>query len=619
MRVELKSLALRAKTKPVGCKCPTRPLRGTVTILVFLALGVACGASADNPVRYTLDLRSTDTHEVQVEMAVPDAPSKTEIQFPAWTALYQIRDFVRDVENVRAECDGQPQRMKRVDLDTWRTGAKACSALVVRYSVYINEEGPFSSILDQHHAYLNLAMLLFYLPEGRDRPVQVSFVLPEGWKLATLLPDGSSPLEFSAANYDALVDSPVEAGNFAEFTYQQGGATYRVIVDADPKDYSSQRLLDSLQKITGTETAIMHETPFTRYTFLFHFLGRSGGGGMEHSFGTAISLPVTMVRDDWGNLEGLAAHEFFHAWNVKRIRPCGLVPVDFVHGNDTGALWFAEGVTSTYSELARERAGLLSRDDFYRHIAFQIGLLQDRPARLFQSVKQAGRSAWLEKYLDYQRPERSVSYYNKGELLGFLLDLGIRHATANRRGLDDVMRRLNDEFARRGRCYSEDDLRNVIRGLAPEFTNLDEFFRDDVSGTKELDYNTYFGYAGLRVIASTAAQGALGFRAVRGFQGPITVESVESDSNAARAGLRKGDVLTGMNKRPLNGLPDQLIGQFKPGTKVEFEVRRGDKTLNVKYALAESHVSSYRLEEIPNAGEEQLRVRQGWLEGKTQP
>jgi predicted metalloprotease with PDZ domain len=587
-----------------------------MAFLVTLLAAPRAGA-AEGTIRYTLDLRAPQTHEVQVEMVVPDLPPSTEIQFPAWNALYQIRDFIRNVEDVRGECDGQPFLLKHVDLNTRRTDSRPCTTLTLRYTVYINEEGPFSSILNDHHSFMNLAMLLFYLPQGRERPVRIKFLLPAGWKLATLLPDGGSPDEFEAANYDALVDSPVEAGHFDAFEYPQSRATIRVIVDANPQDYSSSRLLDALAKITATETAMMRDVPFSRYTFIFHFLGNTGSGGMEHATGTAISLPVSAVRDNWSYVEATSAHEFFHLWNVKRIRPAGLEPVDYVHGNDTGALWLSEGVTSTYQELTLERSGLVTREDFYRRVAFQIGLLQERPARLFQSVEQAGRSAWLEKYLDYLRPQRSISYYNKGELLGFLLDLAIRHATANRRSLDDVMRRLNEDYAKRGRTFTDADLRDVISRLAPEFTDLDAFFRDYVSGTKEFDYDTYFGYAGLRLVVTTAAQGALGFRAMQRFEGPISVESVGQDSNAARAGLRQGDVLTGMNNRPLHALPEQLLEGFNPGAKVAFEVRRGNHTFNIKYNLGESHVTSYRLEEISHPSEDQIRVRSGWLEGKT--
>ena len=173
------------------------------------------------------------------------------------------------------------------------------------------------------------------------------------------------------------------------------------------------------------------------------------------------------MRDNHGYLESVAAHEFFHAWNVKRIRPQSLEPVDYINGNDTRDLWLCEGVTNTYAQLALLRAGLIDRDTFYARVAGAIQVLQSRSARRFQSAETSGREAWLEKYSDYNRSERSISYYNKGELLGYLLDLGIRHASHNQAGLDDVMRRLNQDFARRGRFYTLADLAAIMAQLAP--------------------------------------------------------------------------------------------------------------------------------------------------------
>lgn len=593
-----------------------RKARTAALWALFLPLA-ALGADPAAPVRYALDLRSPETHKVKVTMTVPDAAPGTRIQFPVWNALYQIRDFVRNVEDVRAECDGSATDLIREDAETWRLGKEQCSSLVVRYAVYANEEGPFSTALNERHCFINFALVLFYLPQGRDRPARLRFLLPSGWKLATLLEDGETSGEFQAENYDSLADRPAEAGHFSEFSYTQKGATFRVIVDAEGGDYSPAKLLTSLQKITATETDIMRDVPFSRYTFIFHFPRQGGGGGMEHANGTAINVPATALRDDWGRLEATSAHEFFHLWNVKRIRPAGLEPVDYVHGNDTSDLWFSEGVTSTYQELTLLRAGLISRDEFYRRIAFQISTLEDRPARRFQSVEQSGRSAWLEKYLDYFRPDRSISYYNKGELLGFLLDLAIRQGSHNRHSLDDVMRRLNEDFARRGRFFTSADLRAMIAELAPDFAPRDAFFHDYVSGTQELDYNAYLRFAGLRLEMVTGQQATLSFRSARNFDGPIRVQSVDRDGNAAKAGLENGDVLITMNDRPLTDLPELLVTGMKKGDRVSFEVRRGSRLLEIKYRLERTTISSYRVEEIPQATEEQIRLRNGWLEGKT--
>lgn len=549
-------------------------------------------------------------------MTVPQAAPRTEIQFPAWNALYQIRDFVRNVQELETRCDAQPRELTRVDLQTWRSGEETCASLEVRYAVYANEESVFSSVLNEQHSFMNFALLLFYLPRERQRAARVKFLLPANWKLAILLEEGPAPGEFSATNYDVLADSPAEAGEFQDYRYQQSGATYRVVVHADPRDYSAERLLASLQKITAAETALMRDVPFSRYTFILHF-PRQGGGGMEHRNGTAISMSAAELRNHWEALEAILAHEFFHLWNVKRIRPQNLEPVDYVHGNDTRDLWFCEGLTSAYAELALVRASLITRETFYGRLAEEIRRLQERPARHYQSVEQAGREAWLEKYPDFLRPERSISYYNKGALVAFLLDLGIRQASNNACSLDDVMRRLNDDFARRGRFFTQGDFLGVISGLAPAFTTLPQFVADYITGTRELDYETYLGYAGLRLATAATDQPELGFLAVQSFDGPIQVEAVDPGSGAERAGLQRGDILLEMDGRSLHAPPlDQLAG-IKPGRKVHFRVRRGRREFPLEFPLEAKRRISYRVEEVSDASPEQRRIRQGWLEGTT--
>jgi predicted metalloprotease with PDZ domain len=468
------------------------------SFLFWLPLLAPPCLGAPEPIQYVLDLREPAPQLVSVVMTVAGAAPSTELQFPAWTNLYQIRDFARNVQELTADCDGRKEQLARVDLNTWRSEATPCGKLALRYKVYGEGATPFSTSVDRQHAFLNFATLLFYLPTERGRAAHVKFLIPAGWKIVTLLEEDADG--FFARNYDALADSPAEAGQFQEYSYSQNGAIYRVIVHADPKDYSSARLLASLGKITATETGLMNDTPFSRYTFIFHFLPGEGGGGMEHRNGTAITLSAAQVREHWEYLEETVAHEFFHLWNVKRIRPQSLEPIDYVQGNDTRDLWFCEGVTNTYASLTLVRSGLISHKAFYAHLGTAMETLQSRPARFFQSAQESGLEAWFEKYNEYQRPERSISYYNKGELLGFLLDLAIRHASGNAAGLDDLMRRLNVDFARSDRYYTEQDLRREIAQIAPAFSGLDAFFDDDVRGTRELDYNTYLGYAGLEEV-----------------------------------------------------------------------------------------------------------------------
>lgn len=590
--------------------------RGTVWALVLVGLlAPAPLRGVEDPIRYTLDLRETASHLVQVTMEVPGAAAGTKLQFPAWNALYQIRDFVRNVQDVEARCDGQTQILMRVDVYTWQSGPETCSKLEVRYSVYANEEGVFSTVLSREHAFMNLAELLFYVPEQRAREVRARFVLPPSWKLATLLEEGTTSGEFAAANYDALADCPTEAGAFRLYEYAQNGANYRVVVDADPEDYSSQRLVESLKKITAAATTMMREAPFTRYTFIIHFPREGGGGAMEHANGAAISYPADDLKSNWGGLEATLAHEFSHAWNVKRIRPQNLEPVDYIHGNDTRDLWFCEGVDSTYTQLFLLRAGLINRQIFYFRMAAKIAELQERPARLFQSVEEAGMEAWLEKYPDYLRPTRSISYYTKGEILGYLLDLAIRNATDGNRSLDDVMRRLNTDFAHQGRFFTEADLRAIIRDLAPEFGNLDSFFSDYVSGTREIDYDAYLGYAGLRLRVTADERPSPGFSVGRLFDERVVVEDVEPDSPAAAAGLEPGDILLRLNGKKLGQSPQSQVDRLKRGQTARLRVLRGHHGLQLSFVVGTSQRFTYGIEEMDHVTEEQRRLREAWLNG----
>jgi predicted metalloprotease with PDZ domain len=586
----------------------------------FLLLWLLAPSSfaASEPIQYQLDLRTPASHQVEVVMTVAGALASTEFQFPAWNNLYQIRDFARYVGELSAECDGGKEQLTRLDLNTWRSEAQPCAKLSLRYSLFVTGATPFSSDVDSTHAFLNFATLLFYLPKERGRAVRVKLLVPDGWKVASLLEEDADG--FLAPNYDLLADSPAEAGQFQEYSFAQDGATYRVVVHADPKDYSPDRLIASLSKITAAETALMRDVPFSRYTFILHIPQEApGGGGMEHRNGTAITVRAKGLRDHWEGLESVAAHEFFHLWNVKRIRPQLLEPIDYVHGNDTRDLWFCEGVTSTYAELILLRAGMISRKTFYARLGSAIGELESRPARFFQSVEQSGLEAWFEKYSDYHRPERSISYYNKGELLGFLLDLALRHATANAAGLDDVMRRLNEDFARPGRYYTEADLRREIAQVAPSFSGLEAFFRNYVGGTRELDYATYLGYAGLELESDAPGSPHLGFEASVNSAGEVRADFVERLSAAAQAGLADGDILQKMNGQALRDSPANLLPQLKPGQEMKLQVLRGEDVLEITYRLEANAAATHRVKQMAHPSPEQLLVREGWLQGKTTP
>jgi len=439
-------------------------------------------------------------------MMVPVEGRELLVALPVWNTLYQVRDFpyrVRDVTGICPAVDGAPLDVRKLDKQTWRISLRTpCqpgdhNRFEVHYAIEWNDPGPFNSQLNEHHAFLNLAEVLMYVPDRRAEDSDVAFDdLPATWQIAAELPAAHDTYSFSAASYDALVDAPVEAGNFAAFEFDSGGAHLRALIDGSASGES--RLEDYLRRITAYELQLMggapFDTPRKEYTFIFHIgsYAEVGGGGMEHANSTAISAQ---------SIEGaaaIAAHEFFHAWNVKRIRPQSLEPVDYTKEQFTRALWFAEGVTSAYASFTLERAGVWTKDRFYDDLANQVCELESRPARKWQSLEESSLDAWFEKYDAYNSPDRSISYYDKGQILGVLLDLSIRDATDNRKSLDDVMRLMNQQYAHQGKFYNDSDgVRAAVEQVSGK--NFEDFFRKYVAGTDEIPYADFFGVAGLEL------------------------------------------------------------------------------------------------------------------------
>lgn len=477
-------------------------------LVAGMFFGVAA-PPASATIAYRVSLANPDRHIFNVEMTIPVNGKEVVTALPAWNTLYQVRDFSYRVTAVSALCPASmaPLTVQLLDKDTWRVSlGDTCqpgdrNRLEIRYSIQWDDSGPFNSQLNDHHAFMNLGEILMYVPERRTEDTSVSFEnLPASWRTAAELAADGPPDTYTATSYDALVDAPVEAGEFDEFQFTESGARFRVVVDAI--NWKKEALQGGLERITRYEMRLMggpppFDLPSRGYTFFFHIgpYEDQGGGGMEHRNSTAIAATSVEAA------AAIAAHEFFHVWNVKRIRPLTLEPVDYTKEQYTRALWFAEGVTSCYASFTLERSGLWSKKQFYDDLALQISELQSRPAHTWQSAEASSLDAWLEKYDAYNAPDRSISYYDKGQILGVLLDLGIRDATDDRKSLDDVLRRMNEEYAKKGKFYDDS---NGIRAAVEEVAgkSFEDFFGRYVSGTVEIPYNDFLSMAGLELNAS---------------------------------------------------------------------------------------------------------------------
>ncbi len=571
------------------------------------------GASAEFGARYTVSLTDPAKHLLTVKIELPSGPDQRDLQLPVWYALYQVRDFSQYVTEVHGTSSSVSVR--KLNGSGWRIGG-ARNGVEVEYEVLANDPGPFGAELNPHHAFLNLAEILMY-PTDAHGPLQIRFAnVPSGWVIAT----GLSCLanDYAARNYDELVDSPVEIGKFEETDFDEGGGHYRVIVDAVPGDYDMSDIVSTLRGIVEAETSWMNDRPFSTYVFFYHFpRDTRGAGGMEHANGTAIGINSQVLARNPQELAQISAHEFFHLWNVKRIRPQSLEPIDYTRENYTDALWFSEGVTSTVENYALLRAGLLDEQNYFERLGKAITELEQRPAHLTQSAEESSIDTWLEKYPNYNSPERSISYYNKGELLGVMLDLKLRDVTGGAKSLRDLFQWMNANYAQKGRHFEDSE---GVRQAAETTSHADlkMFFGKYVSGTDEIPWNEYFNTVGLQLVTQRVEVADAGFVATRNFDSPLTVASVEENSRAKKAGLTEGDIVLKVNGEVAGQNLDQTIAALHPGDKLKIRVKNRDGEREMSWKLDGRAQSQFQLQNLPAITPEQRGRRTAWLKGESE-
>jgi predicted metalloprotease with PDZ domain len=566
-------------------------------------------------IHYIVSLANRSEHLVRVRILLGPGPSERDLQLPVWNALYQIRDFSDYVNWVTAKtANGQGLSIRKVDKATWHLSGTG-QGVEVEYEILSDQSGPFGTQLNAQHAFFNLAEILMYPVDGRSSPTEVSFTdLPAGWHIATAL--AVSCGGFTAENYDHLVDAPVEIGAFQESDFDEGGGHYRVVVDADPSDYDMRKVVAMLRRLVSSATIWMEDRPFQTYIFFYHFPRGAPGNGMEHANGTAIDLSAQTLAANPDALAGLTGHEFFHLWNVKRIRPQSLEPVDYTRENYTRALWFSEGTTTTAANIILLRAGLLDEKRYLKSIAGEIGELERRPAHRTQSVEESSLDAWLEKYDYYRLPTRSISYYNKGNLLGVLLDLQVREASHGSASLRDILVWMNDHYARKGEFFPDTDgVRQAAEAVS--HSDLGWFFQKYVAGTDEIPWDDFFKTVGLHLEKRASSIADLGFVATRNFDAALVVSSVTPGGGADLAGLSVGDSILEINGQSANGVPKHSA-EVRPGETIKLHVRNSGGERELHWKLASRQELDFELNNLDNITQEQRARRAAWLKGEDQ-
>jgi predicted metalloprotease with PDZ domain len=572
---------------------------------------------AEAEIRYCISLAHPEQHLFHVTVEVPDVKDHVEFQMAAWDALYEIRDFSSHVQRVSASANGRDVPIEKLDKLTWRV--QATGTVKVSYDTFWDDPGPFSSQLNAEHAFINPAMILLYVPDRRAGKNILSLDnVTDGWQVASpslvMLESmgGARRFTMEAPTFDLLADSPIEASHFEEFTLHDLSPPVHVVIHGD--DYKRHDVESALRKICAYEIKLMEGAPYNGYTFIFH-IGKAAsgsGGGMEHANSTAINVP------NGASLPNVSAHEFFHLWNVKRIRPASLEPLDRTREMYTRSLWFAEGVTNTFSSYALVRTGIWSKQEFLQDISQQITELESRPAEQWQSAEQSSLDAWLEKYALYNQPQRSVSYYTKGQVLGFLLDIVLRDRTDNQRSLDDLLRSMNTDFAREGKFYQDSlDIRLESEKLTGG--SLTDFFDNYVARADPLPYQNLLARAGFELRTHESVRATLGFLPQREPGAPWTVVSIEAEGVAAKSGLQVGDEILRWNNAEVPRRPERWALQQKPGDVLRLRIRRAEKEEFIELHLGEVHEKFFQVAEMPHADDRARRLRDGLLRGTTDP
>jgi predicted metalloprotease with PDZ domain len=596
-------------------------------VLMLNAVPAMAQTTAD-PIRYTLRFPDPHTHYVEVTAVYPtNARPAVELMMAVWTpGSYMVREYSRHVEGVTAANPaGAPLDVEKTDKNRWRITTGGAPTVTLRYRVYAREMSVRTNWVEADFAMLNGAPTFITLADGVARPHEVLLEPARAWRVSTTaLPElGGGPHRYRAPDYDTLVDSPILIGNPAVYEFSVDDKRHYLVNIGEGGIFDGARAAQDLEVLVREHRRMWGALPYDRYLFLNVLTavpGQIPGGGLEHRNSTLLIAGrwATRSRQSYLAWLELASHEFFHVWNIKRLRPLELGPFDYDDEVFTRSLWIAEGVTDYYAELMVHRAGLSSQVEYLDALSNKIEELQTTPGRFAQAVNLASFDAWIKFYRpDENTVNASVSYYTKGAVIGFLLDARIRRASGGAKSLDDVLRAAHERFSA-GRGYTPDE----FRAVAEQTSGLDlrPFWTAAVEGTAELDYDEALEGLGLRfrvpVPASTdrPARAWLGM-STRNDGGRLVVTQVQRETPAYAAGLNVDDEIIAIDDFRVRA--DQLtqrLDAYRPGERGTLLVARRDQLLRLAITFGEEPPRRWRLELDPSATAAQQQQRSRWLQ-----
>jgi predicted metalloprotease with PDZ domain len=616
--------------------------RKLISALSIIIIFSAVAAAQETPLRsiaYRLSMSRPVSHlfEVEITAELPDQLNDKPIEFQMakWSpGRYGVFDFAKNVQEFRAVSESNARlAVTRVDGQTWSVAPGGASIVKVSYKVFGNDLSGTFSQLDTNHANYNGASIFMYIVGHKPDPVKLTINPPAGWKIVNGRTERPGQTEWQFPNWDVLIDTPTEiAPDWTQDTFSAGGKKYHVVVHSfGPEGGKRPALVRDIERIVRAQVAMWGPPEFEEYTFLIHFAADDrSGDGMEHLNSTQIIEPGALAEP--GTYEaclGTVSHEFFHVWNVKRLRPRELGPWDFTRPLSTRGLWVAEGFTTYYGHLMLRRSGIWDAAQFLKQQANTIERIESAPGSRLMSAEESSLSAPFVDDAPHAQltnlQNTSISYYPKGQLIGLVMDLLVRGRTKGKSSLDDIMRDMYEEFYLkspnssyylRGRGYQTEDLERIASRRVG--FDLGDFFKRYVRDVEVLPYEEAFAYVGLRLLKTQAKEPYDAGMRIE-FEDPREgiIVNVENDSPAENAGLQANDeILTLGGRAVTRDSWMKILARYKPGDSAPVKVRRDRRTIKTNLVLGQPERFDYRIQERADASAEEKALRAAWLSGR---
>jgi predicted metalloprotease with PDZ domain len=571
-------------------------------------------------ISYEVAMPQPTSHLFEVILSIKNWQSSTlDLKMPVWTpGSYLVREYARHIQDFLVKSSEQKQKLKsrKISKNHWQIETKNCSEIQVGYRVFANELTVRTNHLDATHGYFNGAALFFFIPSLEKRSIEVTIVPPKAdWKIVTPLPSISGKDNtFHAKDFDTLVDSPFEIGIHRLYDFEVLGKPHQLAIWGEG-NANPEKIIEDTKKIVEVEADLYGGLPYEKYLFLLH-LTSSGFGGLEHKDSCSLiySRYGFREKDRYNRFIQLVAHEFFHLWNVKRIRPKALEIFDYERENYTTSLWFSEGTTSYYDMVIPLRSRIYDIKTFLKNLSQEITRFLTIPGRKVQPLSESSFDAWIKLYRrDANSDNSQMSYYLKGELVSLLLDLLIRERHKNARSLDDVMRLMWEKFGKDEIGFTPEQLQAAIESIAE--MDLSNFFERYIDGLDELPFDRYLEPFGLQLksIVEEDATPHLGIK-VQAENGRQVIKFVEAGSPAGLAGIDADDELLAINGiRVTTEQLNERLKDYSIGDSVKVTVFHQDELKTLSVRLASPQPSRYEVVRIENPSENQKQNLIGWL------